>query len=324
MERYETILGQLPVGVFRSTLDGEFVDVNKAFVSLLDAESKEDVMATNATDLYVDPTVRQELAKRLEKEGVVTDEEIQITTLEGEERWVSATLTLTESGDDQYIEGISQDITERKQRARELQRQNERLERFASVISHDLQNPLNVAEGRIELAQQDCDSEHLGEAASAIERSQSLIDSLLTVAREGDQIDNIQSLALAEVIDSCWSNVETKDATIVIDTDQRIRADESKIQQLLENLFRNSTEHGEDSEITITVGDLGDGFYVADDGVGIPEEDRDDVFESGFSTSSGTGLGLAIVKEIADVHGWDISLTDSQDGGTRFEITDVN
>jgi signal transduction histidine kinase len=67
------------------------------------------------------------------------------------------------------------------------------------------------------------------------------------------------------------------------------------------------------------------GFYVADDGTGVPEADRDDVFDSGYSTTqAGTGFGLAIVAEIAEAHGWDIALTESEDGGARFEVTGVD
>ena len=73
------------------------------------------------------------------------------------------------------------------------------------------------------------------------------------------------------------------------------------------------------------VGDLENGFYVADDGPGIPEADREKVFESGFSTSEeGTGFGLAIVNEIVAGHGWEIRATESEAGGARFEITGVD
>jgi signal transduction histidine kinase len=76
--------------------------------------------------------------------------------------------------------------------------------------------------------------------------------------------------------------------------------------------------------VTVTVGDLADdaGFFVADDGPGIPPDERETVFEAGHSTApDGTGFGLAIVDGIADAHGWTVRVTDSATGGARFEFS---
>jgi signal transduction histidine kinase len=79
--------------------------------------------------------------------------------------------------------------------------------------------------------------------------------------------------------------------------------------------------------VTVTVGELADcdGFYVADDGPGIPADERETVFESGYSTAAdGTGFGLSIVEEIASAHGWAVRVTDSAEGGARFEVAGVD
>jgi len=228
--------------------------------------------------------------------------------------------------DDPTINGVvvvGRDITKRKTYERELERQNERLEEFASVVSHDLRNPLNIAQGRLELANEECDSEHLDAVANAHDRMNALIDDLLMLAREGDRVREMEPIAIADVSERCWQNVETADATIHAHIDRTIQADQSRLAQLLENLIRNAVEHG-DEDLSVTIGELDDGFYVADDGLGIPEDDRDTVFDAGYSTADkGTGFGLSIVKQVADAHGWDIRVTDSEDGGARFEITGV-
>jgi signal transduction histidine kinase len=65
-------------------------------------------------------------------------------------------------------------------------------------------------------------------------------------------------------------------------------------------------------------------FYIADDGAGIPEESRDDIFEAGYSTNQeGTGFGSNIVEQIVAAPGWKINVTESSDSGARFEITGV-
>lgn len=228
-------------------------------------------------------------------------------------------------GDGEVIGGffITQKITDQRRRERNLERQNDQLEQFASIVSHDLRNPLNVAQGRLELAFEECDSKHLDSIRDALDRSQTLIDDLLTLSREGNDVADIEPVNFGILAENCWQNVETNEATITVETDQTIHADRSRLQQLLENLYRNAVEHG-GGVVTVTVGEIENGFYVADDGPGIPEGDREQVFEPGYSTGTeGTGYGLQIVKKIGTAHGWDVRVTESDEGGAQFEITGV-
>ena len=212
-------------------------------------------------------------------------------------------------------------------RSAELERQNERLEEFASVVSHDLRNPLNVAQGRVELAREECDSVHLDAAAKAHDRMDTLISDLLALARQGERVSETEPVDLAAVVESCWLNVDTADATLAVETDLTLLADESRLQQLIENLMRNAVEHGGDG-VAVAVGTLadGDGFFVADDGPGIPPEKRGDAFDAGYSTSAdGTGFGLRIVKQVATAHGWQVWIADDPElGGARFEVSGVD
>jgi signal transduction histidine kinase len=219
------------------------------------------------------------------------------------------------------------DVTDREQYRRELERQNERLEQFASMVSHDLRNPLTVADGNIALARRERDGEHLETAAAALDRMETLIEDVLALARQGQPIDETEPVALSALAERCWGVVGTGEADLAVEADLEFMADPDRLQQLLENLFRNAVEHG-GADVTVRVGALGDGaepgFYVADDGAGIPAEDRETVFGSGYSTDEdGTGFGLAIVEEIAEAHGWEVVATESETGGARFEITGV-
>jgi signal transduction histidine kinase len=97
---------------------------------------------------------------------------------------------------------------------------------------------------------------------------------------------------------------------------------------LFENLFRNAIDHGtngslDSTDITVTVG-FDDVLYVEDNGPGIPEDQREAVFEPGNTTTDdGSGLGLAIVEQIARAHGWEVDATEGADGGARFEFPGV-
>jgi len=152
---------------------------------------------------------------------------------------------------------------------------------------------------------------------------EALIDDLLTLAREGNQVSDPQSVDLAVIAKDCWETVETDDGTIQVEIDETVCADSGRLKQLFENLYRNAIEHSS-NDVTITVGSIDDGFYIEDDGPGIAEDDREDVFDAGYSTEEdGTGLGLSIVKRVAEAHGWEVCLTESSEGGARFEITGV-
>ena len=219
---------------------------------------------------------------------------------------------------------------ERQRLQREaVEQRNERLDEFAAVVAHDLRNPLNVASGRLELARMDRDSEHLETAATALDRMEALIDRTLTLARSGHVISNTETVDLAELVDSCWEAVPTADATLENEATVVIDADPDRLRHLFENLFRNSVEHGSDdavepggTDLTVRVSSMEGGFYVADNGAGIPPAKREAVLDDGYTTTDGEGgLGLAIVQRIVEAHGWEIDVTESDGGGTRFEIT---
>ena len=219
--------------------------------------------------------------------------------------------------------GILRDISDQKQKTRELKRQNRRLDEFASVVTHDLRSPLDVASGNLDLLREECDSGRIDAIDGALSRMDELISDLLELARVGNETDAVESVDLAALSADCWRHVETGDATVRAEIDRTVRADRSRVAQLFENLMRNAVEHGGDG-VTVTVGELADGFYVEDDGPGIPDGERDEVFEAGYTTDRrGTGFGLSIASRVAAVHGWDIGVATGSDGGARFEITGV-
>ncbi|WP_280585037.1 HAMP domain-containing sensor histidine kinase [Halorubrum sp. Boch-26] len=224
---------------------------------------------------------------------------------------------------------------ESRRAATEADRQRERLDRFVSGVSHDLKSPLNVAQGRLALARDDPEGEHLDVAATAVDRTLELIADLLTLAKQGEKPRELESVGLRDTVEECWATVATGDATLVVESDRRVLADPSRLKQLLENLIGNAVAHGGDDVTvgavipmyTATRADTGlpTGFYVADDGPGVPETERDRVFEEGYTTDNeGTGFGLNIVREVAAAHGWDVRVTESAGGGARFEVTGVD
>ena len=243
---------------------------------------------------------------------------------DGHEVPVLISLREHDHGGEQYFTGIVRDISDRRRRQSELQAQKERLDEFADILAHDIRNPLSVAQGYAEIAREDHDSPELERVTTALDRIDRLVDDVLALSKAGRRIGETEHVDLEMAVREAWRGADTEDATLRIDGDLgTVVADRSRFRELLSNLFRNSVEHGTTADtVTVSVGALDDGgFYVADDGAGIPESVRSEVFDHGFSTrETGTGYGLSIVRQIADAHGWAVTVTESEFGGARFEI----
>jgi PAS domain S-box-containing protein len=304
--------------------DGEPIikDVNEAF-EVTFGHDAERAVGESINDLIV-PAEKRDEAERLDElvqAGEALDAEIRRETTDGvRDLWIRS-ITVE---DDEEFDGIAVyvDVTERRERERELAQKNERLDEFASVVSHDLRNPLSVAKTRLEISRAGDDDEHLAAVADALGRMERLIDDLLALARQGRDIEATETVSLDAVVDGAWASVTTADATLVNRIDLRVRGDRTRLEQAFQNLFRNAVQHAGD-EATVEAGPLADGtgFYVADDGPGIPTAERERVFEPGFSTRhEGTGFGLNIVREVFRAHGWTVTATGGEHGGARFEV----
>ncbi|WP_201740296.1 hybrid sensor histidine kinase/response regulator [Salinigranum halophilum] len=304
----------------------DVIDVNQNAVEYYGAESKQDLL--DSLDRVFTEDAYEVLAA--EFAAIANGDrrfrgDTVYRSFDGERHDEMLDLYVPESAAEDYshvfITGT--DITERKRKERELRRERDRLDEFAGFVSHDLRGPLSIASGYLELACTECESDALPAIGRALDRMDQLITDLLTLAREGETVGAVAPVSLCDLVPRCWQHVETAEARLVVESPPTVRADRSRLTTLLENLFRNAVEHG-GTDVTITVGELvdGEGFYVADDGPGIPRADRSTVFEAGYSKhSDGTGLGLAIVEQIAEAHGWEVSVTESTHGGARFEVT---
>jgi PAS domain S-box-containing protein len=263
-----------------------------------------------------DPTVRTELPD---------GSDVLVRRADGERVPVEINASTVEIGGERISIGIFRDVSQRREQARELARQNRRLERFARVLSHDLRTPLNVARGRLDLALDDqVANEDLAAVGDALDRTEDLVDHLSTLMLRGRVVADSEPTSLQAVVESAWTTASDPAASLAVEGDLgRVYGDESRLRELFENLFSNAVEHA-GPDVSVTVGTFEDGFYVADDGPGIPEADREAVFTGGFTTDDGgTGWGLNIVREIAIAHDWSISISESAAGGARFEFHDV-
>ncbi|WP_263786331.1 PAS domain S-box protein [Salinibacter grassmerensis] len=242
--------------------------------------------------------------------------------------WQTSLAPVLVGGKVERIVGVGRDITKRVEREQELERKNARLDSFAGLVSHDLRNPLNVATGRLQLAQEEeaPDPDHLVAVERALERMDAIIEDVLALTWGGRDIraEELSTFSLASLAETSWDHVDTSKATLHFDDPPRVRCDEDRLRRLLENLFRNAVEHGGET-VSVEVGRCPGGFYVEDDGTGFPEGKNEAVFEAGYSSGDeGTGLGLSIVESIAEAHGGTLSATNGRAGGARFEVTGID
>lgn len=199
-----------------------------------------------------------------------------------------------------------------------------RLERIATILSHDFTGPLTVARGSLELAEETGDTAYFERAHKAIDRIEHLVDGIGRMAAADGEFPREELVELRHVVEEVWPSIEHADATLTYDGSRTLLADEHALAQLVMNLLSNAVEYGGPG-VTITVGTLDDGFFIEDDGPGIEPALRADAFEWGHTTGDGhKGIGLSIAHQIASAHGWDIIVTEGDAGGARFEVTGVD
>ena len=229
-----------------------------------------------------------------------------------------------DSGSVTAIVVSARDVTAQRERERELERQYERLGEFASFVSHDFQSPISAARGRLELALETNDDTHIERAIDAVERIDELRTDLVETLQGGDIVSDPTVLEVDDVLETVWETIDPPaETSFVVDGSVEVTADREAFQRLLENLVRNSIEHGGDA-VHIRAGRFDGGLYYEDSGPGIDPGNRSQVFSPGFSTkrdAEGTGLGLASIRQIVTAHDWDIDVGDARRlDGVRFEI----
>ncbi|MDL0135694.1 PAS domain-containing sensor histidine kinase [Halobacterium salinarum] len=357
--KYRTLLDTAPDAAFVVGVDdGAVLEANDAAAALV-GEPEGDLVDRHYSVVFPEgPDARyvdlfslapDECVRRSRFED---GDDICVVTSDGERVPVEVSAQRVTAAGEDVVLAMLRDVSERRQYERDLTRQIDRLERVARVLSHDLRNPLNVAEGNLELAAETGDLDRLDDVETAHNRMREIIEEALTMVRSGADVESVDAVEIAALATECWENVTTEDATLNVVSPGVVYADEGRLAHIFENLFRNAVEHGStgnrtaqrsddavehgstsrDSQasqdgggsVTVRVGVEDDHFFVEDDGPGIPPEDRESVFELGWTTEEfGSGLGLNIVADVAAAHGWTPTVSESEHGGARFEFWDA-
>ena len=224
---------------------------------------------------------------------------------------------------------------------RELEASNERLEQFAHVASHDLQEPLRMVSSYLQLLDRrygeelDEDAaEFLEYAVDGAERMREMIDALLEYARVETKGDPFEPVDLDAVLDDVRKDLELRiretDATVDVGELPRVEGDEHQLRQLFQNLLSNAIAYSGDGppRVELSAERAGERWVVSvsDDGVGIDPGAQDRIFEvfqrlHNQEEQPGTGIGLALCQRIAERPGGEIRVDSEPGDGATFSFS---
>ncbi|MUV88754.1 PAS domain S-box protein [Halapricum sp. CBA1109] len=315
-QRYRTLVEQSHDGIYIMS-DRSFVFLNDR-VCEITGYDRESLLGVDAFEL-LHPDDRDRVgeiaARRRAGEDAPQRYQARITREDGEVRHLEFSVRQITYEGEYAVLGSVRDVTERH-------RQEQRLEEYASIVAHDLRNPLNVIAGRIDLARETGEDMHFDAIERSVDSMETLLEDMRDLASAGVPVHEAGIVETAAVVEAVWSDLDTDGATLTVGDDlPAVEADADRIERLVAELLSNPVVHGgEGTAVRVTV--EGDAIVVADDGDPIPEGERDRVFEAGYTTDTDrTGFGLAIAQWIADAHGWDLSVAESDGGGTRVRLS---
>jgi len=211
-EEYEALLNNVEDAIFLINVEKREESVRFEFERLSPSYERqtgittEDVQGQTPRDVF-----GEEQGAELEAnyhrcvnagEPISYQEELRVD--EGARFWQTKLALVVNDGEITRLIGVTRNVTERVERERQLRQQNERLEEFASVVSHDLRNPLNVAQGRATLLAEQVESDHLKPLVRALDRMEAIVEDMLTLARRGDTISETESVSLTNLVGKCW------------------------------------------------------------------------------------------------------------------------
>lgn len=322
MEEYRNILENMQDAYIRIDEHNTVTMVNPSAVRMYGYASEEEMIGIPSSALYAGGTAVQEtVLKKLEESGRVVDFSGVAPRKDGTQFGVSLNLQFIRdaAGNIQGAEAIVRDISERRAMEQAIREANQKLNLLNSITRHDIVNQLTMIQGFTQIATMKAQDPVIIDYLAKISTGAS------TINRQIEFTKTYQDLGVRT---PGWFRIEemiAKIAPVNVTCSDTCQVTEIFADPMLEkvffNLFENSLRHGERvTEIHTLCEQVPEGLriIVEDNGVGIPMDEKERIFEKGFGKN--TGLGLFLVKEILAITGITIRETGIPGQGARFEI----
>jgi PAS domain S-box-containing protein len=358
--RYRDLFQDIPIGLYQTSADGRFLEINRAMVDIFGYPNSEVLYRTPTRELYATDDDYQAWTDRMKRNGYVKELVVKMKRYDGESIWVEINgKQIYKDGVLFYNEGSVQDVNDRilyqmemkthvaleVSRALEKEKQLGNLRsQFITMTSHEFRTPLSSILTSAELLEHyghtwtiEKTHVHLKRIQEAVKHIISMMDDVLFLGRAdaGKLQSHRESIDLDEFIAHIVEEYQlggrhTHDIRWESRGDCRnVFGDKKLIRHILTNLISNAMKYSPDgSRIDIRLGCDSEFaiIEVEDEGIGIPPSQVDQIFEPFFRAENvgditGSGLGLPIVKRSAEAHGGSISVTPKSTSGTKFCIT---
>ena len=356
-ERYRSLVTNLPVGVFRSTVEGKVLSVNPEMLKIYGYSTQEELLSVPAQNYYSNKEARKIMLDTLDKYGVILEHETLENKKDGSKIWVSTNYikTYNEKEGTHFIDGVVIDITERKKADDKLKealhkaKESDRLKSaFLANMSHEIRTPMNGILGFSELLKNpELSGEQQKSYIEIIEKSGkrmlNIINDIVDISKiEAGMMKIVKNTTnINEQIASIFEffrneanakNIEIEYQTSLPNSQAIIETDSEKLYAIFTNLVKNAIKYSDSGKIVIGYDLIHNSnmlkFYVLDNGIGIPKDRLNAIFERFIQADigdkrafQGAGLGLAITKAYVEALGGKIWVESTEGEGSAFYFT---